>query len=94
MRSWSIPAGRIFGTEIRIHLTYLALLAFVWMSESTMKSGATPVPSPMRGAYGAQSQDIVEAVLAALRDGDVVLVKGSLGSKMAVVVDALKARSA
>jgi len=48
----------------------------------------------MRGAYGAQSQDIVEAVLAALRDGDVVLVKGSLGSKMAVVVDALKARSA
>ena len=49
MRSWSIPAGKIFGTEIRIHLTYLALLAFVWMSESTMKGGSSPVPSPMRG---------------------------------------------
>jgi CBS domain-containing protein/Zn-dependent protease len=45
MRSWSIPAGKILGVDVRIHLTYLALLAFVWMSESTMK----PQPSPMRG---------------------------------------------
>ncbi len=34
MRSWSIPAGRIFGIEIRIHLTFLFLLAFVWLTES------------------------------------------------------------
>lgn len=34
MRSWSIPAGRIFGIEFRIHLTFLFLLAFVWMTES------------------------------------------------------------
>jgi UDP-N-acetylmuramyl pentapeptide synthase len=30
---------------------------------------------------------------AALQKGDTVLVKGSLGSKMALVIDALKARS-
>jgi Zn-dependent protease/CBS domain-containing protein len=29
MRSWSIPAGRLFGIEIRIHLTFVFLLAFV-----------------------------------------------------------------
>src|SRR5271157_4399841 len=30
MRSWSIPVGRLFGIEIRIHLTFLFLLVFVW----------------------------------------------------------------
>jgi len=42
MRSWSIPAGKIFGIDIRIHLTFLLLLVFVWMSESAMKGNATP----------------------------------------------------
>lgn len=45
MRSWSIPAGKYFGIEVRIHLTFLALLAFVWMSESAMKGN----PTPLRG---------------------------------------------
>lgn len=30
MRSWSIPVGRLFGIEIRIHLTFLFLLIFLW----------------------------------------------------------------
>jgi Zn-dependent protease len=30
MRNWSIPVGRIFGIEIRVHLTFLFLLVFVW----------------------------------------------------------------
>jgi Zn-dependent protease/CBS domain-containing protein len=34
MRNWSISAGRIFGIELRIHLTFLFLLAFVWLTES------------------------------------------------------------
>jgi Zn-dependent protease/predicted transcriptional regulator len=34
MRGWSIPAGRIFGAEIRIHVTFLFLLFFVWLTES------------------------------------------------------------
>ncbi|MFZ3341296.1 MAG: site-2 protease family protein [Terriglobales bacterium] len=34
MRSWSIPIGRLFGIEIRIHLTFLFLLVFVWSTEA------------------------------------------------------------
>jgi len=34
MRSWSIPVGRIFGIEIRIHLTFLFLLVFVWSTQA------------------------------------------------------------
>ncbi len=40
MRNWSIPAGRIFGVELRIHLTFFFLLAFVWLTESATH-GAT-----------------------------------------------------
>jgi Zn-dependent protease/CBS domain-containing protein len=35
MRNWSIPAGRIFGVEIRIHLTFFFLLAFILLMESS-----------------------------------------------------------
>src|SRR6202167_5378659 len=34
MRSWSIPIGRLFGIEARIHLTFLFLLFFVWSTEA------------------------------------------------------------
>lgn len=33
MRSWSLSAGRIFGIEFRIHLTFFALPLFVWWTE-------------------------------------------------------------
>jgi Zn-dependent protease/CBS domain-containing protein len=46
MRSWSIAAGRIFGIELRIHLTFLFLLAFVWLTESAARHA---VPNPGRG---------------------------------------------
>jgi Zn-dependent protease/CBS domain-containing protein len=36
MRNWSIPIGRIFGVEIRVHLTFVFLLALIWMAESAM----------------------------------------------------------
>ncbi len=35
MRNWSIPAGRIFGVELRIHLDVLfSCCVFVWLTES------------------------------------------------------------
>ncbi len=40
MRNWSIPVGRLFGIEIRIHLTFLFLLFFVW-STSAQDATAT-----------------------------------------------------
>ncbi len=38
MRNWSIPAGRIFGVELRVHLTFAFLLLFVYTTEAA-KSG-------------------------------------------------------
>ncbi len=32
MRSWSIQAGRILGIDLRIHVSFLFLLVFVWMT--------------------------------------------------------------
>jgi len=43
MRNWSIPAGRIFGVQIRIHLTFLLLLLFIFVdsvSRSLVRSTA------------------------------------------------------
>ncbi len=34
MRSWSFPAGRLFGVEIRIHLTFVLLLLYILMTEA------------------------------------------------------------
>ena len=45
MRSWSIPIGRLFGIEIRIHLTFFFLLAFVWSTEA----GAQDANAALRG---------------------------------------------
>jgi Zn-dependent protease/predicted transcriptional regulator len=41
MRSWSIPIGRLFGIEIRIHLTFLFLLVFVWSTEAATQDAST-----------------------------------------------------
>ena len=53
--------------------------------------GDEPLPASRRGGYTESSAELVPLVIAVLQKGDTVLVKGSLGSKMAVVIDALKA---
>ena len=47
------------------------------------------LPASLRGAHTATSDDLVPIVLDAIQAGDVVCVKGSLGSRMAPIVDAL-----
>jgi UDP-N-acetylmuramoyl-tripeptide--D-alanyl-D-alanine ligase len=47
-----------------------------------------------RGGWAESSVELAPQVLAALRPGDVVLIKGSLGSRMQHIVDALEARGA
>ena len=49
------------------------------------------LPPSRRGSWGATSSEIAPALVRALRAGDEVLIKGSLGSCMAVILDALKA---
>ncbi len=41
-RGWSFPAGRLFGVEVRIHLTFLFLLAFVWFTQSAAMGTSGP----------------------------------------------------
>lgn len=52
------------------------------------------LPAGRQGAYATTSEGLDEPVLGAVRDGDVIMVKGSLGSKMIPIVDALKRRYA
>jgi UDP-N-acetylmuramoyl-tripeptide--D-alanyl-D-alanine ligase len=49
------------------------------------------LPPALRGAHAADSAALLPLVVGAVRAGDVVMVKGSLGSKMAPIVQALLA---
>ena len=49
------------------------------------------LPPSMRGAYAPDSRELAVKVAEAAQPGDVIMVKGSLGSRMALVVDALQA---
>ena len=42
MRNWSISAGRILGVELRIHLTFVFLLALVLLTDSASPHTTTP----------------------------------------------------
>jgi len=52
------------------------------------------VPERKRGAYAELSSELGPELMRNLRAGDVVLVKGSFGSRMSVIIDALKSREA
>jgi UDP-N-acetylmuramoyl-tripeptide--D-alanyl-D-alanine ligase len=49
------------------------------------------LPSRLRGAHFPDSAALAPALVASLREGDIVAVKGSLGSKMKLVIEALLA---
>ena len=49
-------------------------------------------PAPMRAAWAERSSDILPRLADVLRGGDVVMVKGSNGSRMGPVVAALRER--
>jgi UDP-N-acetylmuramoyl-tripeptide--D-alanyl-D-alanine ligase len=48
------------------------------------------VPSSRRGRYAANSKELQESLIGDLKAGDVVMVKGSLGSRMGSLVEAIK----
>jgi UDP-N-acetylmuramoyl-tripeptide--D-alanyl-D-alanine ligase len=58
-----------------------------------MKRLYEAVPEAKRAAYASDSTALAPLVVAALRPGDAVLVKGSLGSRMGVVINALPVRA-
>ncbi len=78
-----------------LHRALAALLAaaqidLVYCSGPQMKALWEALPSGRRGGYAETAAALEPSVLDALRDGDAVMVKGSLGSKMGPIVKALE----
>ncbi len=64
----------------------------VFLCGPQMRALWAGIPPHHRGAYRETSDELAPELIQRVRAGDVVLVKGSLGSRMAVIVEALKNR--
>ena len=64
----------------------------VFAAGPLMRSLYEALPASRKGAWQARAEDLIEPLCAALKTGDVVMVKGSFSSRMGEVVKALKAR--
>ena len=62
----------------------------VFASGAQMKALWDALPAVRKGAYAETSQALLPLVAAALKAGDTVLVKGSNGAKMSLIVEALR----
>src|SRR5262249_23063976 len=71
-----------------------ARVDLVFASGPNMRALYEALPVSRRGAWAASSAELEEAVIGAIKPGDVVMVKGSLGSKMGPIVAALNRRFA
>jgi UDP-N-acetylmuramoyl-tripeptide--D-alanyl-D-alanine ligase len=81
----------------RLHAELAAAVAengidLVFACGPLMKNLWQAIPPEKRGAYAPESESLADSVAAALRPGDAVMVKGSNGSRMALVVNRLKSR--
>ncbi len=63
----------------------------VFLCGVNMKALWDDLPASRRGAHAATSRELAAPLMEALREGDTVLVKGSNGSKLSVIIEALKA---
>ncbi|SNB56222.1 UDP-N-acetylmuramoyl-tripeptide--D-alanyl-D-alanine ligase [Arboricoccus pini] len=61
----------------------------VFLAGPLMRHLFDALPTDRRGAYRPTAKELVDPVEAVLQPGDTVLVKGSLGSRMKLIVDAL-----
>ncbi len=66
----------------------------IFASGAQMKALWDALPAKSRGAYAETSSVLLPQVLAALKPGDTVLVKGSNGAKMSIIIEALKEKGA
>jgi UDP-N-acetylmuramoyl-tripeptide--D-alanyl-D-alanine ligase len=66
----------------------------VFASGSQMKALWDALPASRRGAYAENAAGLAPKVMAAVKPGDTVLVKGSNGAKMSLIIEALKGKAA
>jgi UDP-N-acetylmuramoyl-tripeptide--D-alanyl-D-alanine ligase len=50
------------------------------------------LPASRRGAYAKTAEELAPKLVGAVGPGDAIMIKGSLGSRMAPLVEALKRR--
>ncbi len=62
----------------------------VFASGAQMQALWDALPASQRGAYAENSAALAPLVMAAVKPGDTVLVKGSNGAKMSVIVETLR----
>jgi UDP-N-acetylmuramoyl-tripeptide--D-alanyl-D-alanine ligase len=83
------PGGPAMHAELAPDVAAVADL--VYACGPLMRHLFEALPQTRRGAHAPDSAALAPLVAAALRPGDAVVVKGSLGSRMAVVIAALRA---
>jgi UDP-N-acetylmuramoyl-tripeptide--D-alanyl-D-alanine ligase len=83
------PAGAELHRELAQFIE-AAGIDLVFCSGPLMQSLWEALPSRARGGYAEAAAGLEPAVLEAIRAGDAVMVKGSLGSKMGPLVKALE----
>ena len=66
-----------------------AKIDMVFLSGPHMRGLWQDLPDSMRGGYGTEAADLNTPLHDAVCDGDVIMIKGSLGSKMGPIVDHL-----
>jgi len=64
----------------------------VFLCGPNMRALWDALPVRNRGIYAETSSELAPEMMRALKTGDVVLVKGSFGSRMSVIIEALRAR--
>lgn len=82
-------------TSADLHKSLLAALERydidkLYAAGKLMKHLYDTTPAAMRGAYAATSAELETPLMKALKDGDIVLIKGSHGSRMDIVRDAIR----
>jgi len=83
------PEGPSLHARLAPHL---AAADLVFLCGPLMQALYDALPVERRNAYAANSKELAPIVAAAVKTGDTVLVKGSNGSRMTAVIEALKAR--
>jgi len=66
----------------------------VFLCGVQMQSLWQVLPLAVRGFYSEQSSELAPEIMSTVQKGDVILVKGSFGSRMSVIIDALRALKA
>lgn len=82
------PTAPQLHADLLPHLV-AAQVERVFTTGPLMRSLYDALPPMLQGAHEENSRALIPLVLAALKPGDVVLVKGSFGSRMGAVVEAL-----